>query len=273
MLAAFSIGIGTGALLCDRLSGGRIELGLVGLGALGITLFIVRLYTGSPSTTADTALLGPVAFLTTDYGSRIFFDTLLLGLFGGIYIVPLTTLIQKRSSPKHRARVIAGNNVLSALAMVLASGFAILALNIANLSIPQLFLLLGAMNAMVAVYIAWRLPEFLLRFLAWLLTPALYRLRKQGVANLPEEGPALLVCNHVSFVDAIILSATAPRPIRFVMYHKIFRIPLLSFIFRGMKAIPIAPAKEDPRLLDNAYDRIDAALAAGEWVCIFPEGG
>jgi 1-acyl-sn-glycerol-3-phosphate acyltransferase len=107
----------------------------------------------------------------------------------------------------------------------------------------------------------------------------LYRLRLHGIEGgpddkrgVPDEGAALLVCNHVSYMDALILSACIPRPARFVMYYKIFNIPVMRWIFRTAKAIPIAGARENPEVMQRAFDAVDAALAEGELVCIFPEG-
>lgn len=271
LLAAFSVGIGLGSVLCDRMSGQRVELGLVPFGAIGMTLFAVDLYFAAPGVAAGASLVGPAEFLQGSQAWRLIADIVLLGMFGGFYIVPLYALIQQRSEPSHRSRIIAGNNVLNALAMVLAAAFAIVLLGVAGLTIPQLFLLVGVLNAVVAIYIFTLVPEFLLRFIAWMLVHVMYRLRKDGLEHIPAEGPALLVCNHVSYVDAIVIAGAVRRPIRFVMYHKIFHIPVLRRIFRWMNAIPIAPAKEDPALLERAYDAIDNALANGELVCIFPE--
>lgn len=117
------------------------------------------------------------------------------------------------------------------------------------------------------------MPEFLIRFVAWLLIKAAYRLRSAGTQHIPEEGAALLVCNHVSFVDSLVVMGAAPRPVRFVMDHRIFRIPLLNYVFRHSGAIPIAPAKEDPALMEKAFAEVSTALANGELVAIFPEGG
>ncbi|MEP6702214.1 MAG: 1-acyl-sn-glycerol-3-phosphate acyltransferase, partial [Betaproteobacteria bacterium] len=114
--------------------------------------------------------------------------------------------------------------------------------------------------------------EFLMRFLCWLLVHSIYRVSKSGIDRIPDEGPAILVCNHVSFVDALIITAASPRPVRFVMDHQIFRVPVLSFVFRTANAIPIASAKVDPALLERAYDEVARALEAGELVGIFPEG-
>jgi 1-acyl-sn-glycerol-3-phosphate acyltransferase len=142
----------------------------------------------------------------------------------------------------------------------------------AGLTIPQLFLVTALLNAVVAIYIYSLVPEFLMRFLVWLLMHSVYRLDEKGLDNIPAEGAAVLVCNHVSFVDALIITAACRRPIRFVMDHNIFRIPVLNFIFRTGKTIPIASAKDDPQLLEKAYDDIAGALAHGDLVCIFPEG-
>jgi hypothetical protein len=141
-----------------------------------------------------------------------------------------------------------------------------------GLTIPQLFLVTGLMNAAVALYIYRLVPEFLLRFLAWVLTHTAYRLRTIGGDRIPDQGAAVLVCNHVSFADAVVIMGVSPRPIRFVMDHRIFRIPLINTFFRHARAIAIAPAREDPQMLEGAYARIEAALGEGELVCIFPEG-
>jgi hypothetical protein len=183
----------------------------------------------------------------------------------------LYALIQSRSAPSHRSRIIAANNILNAFFMVVAAGLAVLTLS-AGITIAQLLLLTGVLNAVVALYIFLLVPEFLLRFIDWLLVHSIYRLRASGLENIPEEGPALLVCNHQSLADALIITAACRRPIRFVMYYAIYNVPVLHWLFRSMKAIPIAGAKEAPDVLDRAYDEIAAALERGELVCIFPEG-
>ena len=125
---------------------------------------------------------------------------------------------------------------------------------------------------MVAAYIYGLVPEFLIRFIVWMLVHSIYKLDKKDIDRIPSEGAALLICNHVSFVDALIITAACRRPIRFVMDHHIFRWPILSFVFKAGRAIPIAPAKEDPALMEKAFAEVSAALAAGELVAIFPEG-
>ena len=270
LLALFSIGIGVGSLMCDRLSGHKVEVGLVPFGSIGLSLFAVDLYFASRGLQPH-GLAGIDVFVASGAHWRVAADLVLLGMFGGFYIVPLYALIQQRSDPAYRSRIIAANNILNALFMVASAGIA-LGLLKAGLSIPQLFLATGLMNAVIAVYIYLLVPEFLMRFLAWLLIHSVYRVDKEGLEQIPETGACVIVCNHVSFVDAIVIAACVQRPVRFVMDHRIFAVPLLNFIFRTMRAIPIASAKEDPALKERGFAEAAEALKAGEIVCIFPEG-
>ncbi len=270
LLALFSIGIGVGSLLCERLSGRKVELGLVPFGSIGLTLFAIDLWLASRGL-ASSAETGVAAFASSGARWRVGIDIVLLGVFGGFYTVPLYALIQARSEPSHRSRIIAANNILNAL-FIVASAVGAIALLGAGLSIPQLFLVVGVMNAVVAAYIYTLVPEFLMRFLAWILIHTMYRVREEGLDNIPEEGPCVVVCNHVSYVDAVVIAACIRRPIRFVMDHRIFRVPVLSFIFRAMRTIPIASSSEDPSVKERAYDDVASALRAGEIVGIFPEG-
>ncbi|PKM02987.1 MAG: glycerol acyltransferase, partial [Gammaproteobacteria bacterium HGW-Gammaproteobacteria-6] len=237
---------------------------------LGLTVFALDLYFARPVGSVQTGL-SAMQFLTAPGNVRVMIDLLGIGLFGGFYIVPLYALIQSRADPERLSRIIAANNILNALFMVVAALMA-MALFRAGLNIPQVFLLNALLNVLVAVYIFSLVPEFTMRFMSWLIVGVLYRLRTRGTDRVPDEGPALVVCNHVSFVDALIVMGAVRRPIRFVMYHKIFRIPVLRWIFRIARAIPIAPAKEDAALMERAFAEIDAALAAGEVVGLFPEG-
>jgi 1-acyl-sn-glycerol-3-phosphate acyltransferase len=270
LLTVFSLGIGIGSLLCEKLSGRKVEIGLVPFGSIGLSLFGIDLYFASLSYT-NMALVDAFALLALPGSLRILADLVLIGVFGGFFIVPLFALIQTRCDPKHVSRTIAGMNILNALFMVAAAGVAILLLG-QGFSIPQMFLVTALLNAAVAVYIFSLVPEFLMRFLAWLLIHTIHRVATVDVERIPEEGPAVLVCNHVSYVDAIVIGAASPRPIRFVMDHRIFKMPLLGWIFRTAKAIPIATAKEDPFLMERAFIDIAEALHQGDLVCIFPEG-
>ncbi|MPW16982.1 MFS transporter [Paraburkholderia sp. CNPSo 3157] len=271
LLATFSIGIGTGSLLCERLSKKRIEIGLVPLGSIGISVFAIDLFFASHALPKAAHLLTVAEFMTLPAHWRVLADLFLLAMFGGFYSVPLYALIQSRSQPSHRARIIAANNILNSLFMIVSSLMAV-ALTSAGVGIPGLFLLTALLNVIVAVYIYSLVPEFLLRFVAWLLVHTFYRIRLVHAERIPDEGGAVLVCNHVSYVDAIVIMAESPRPIRFVMDYRIFRTPFAGWLFRHAKAIPIAAAHEDVELLKRAYDACAKALDDGDLVCIFPEG-
>ncbi|MGE8288249.1 MAG: MFS transporter [Stenotrophomonas sp.] len=282
-LALFSLGTGVGSLLCEKLSGRIVEIGLVPLGAFGMSVFLLDLYFAR--TGAVTAAgLDVAGFLQQPGSARIVIDLLGIGLFTGFFVVPLFALIQSRTPRSEMSRVFAALNIQNSGFIVAAAVLGLLlqlkqltlfgyTLPLPGLTIPQLLLVLAIANVVVAVYIFSIVPEFLMRFLSWLMVRTLYKLRVRGVEdNVPDEGAALIVCNHVSYMDALILSATIPRPVRFVMYYKIFNIPVMRWIFRTAKAIPIASPKEDAALMQRAFDEVDAALAEGELVCIFPEG-
>ncbi|HEX6591826.1 MAG TPA: MFS transporter [Moraxellaceae bacterium] len=272
LLTVMSVGIGVGSLLCEKLSGKKVELGLVPFGAIGLTAFGIDIWLATLHHPPVTALAGTLGeFLAVPGNTRVLIDFVGLGIFSGFYIVPLYALVQARSEPSHRARVIAGNNILNALFMVVASLLTVALLK-AGVSLPELLALTAILSAIVSLYIFTLVPEFLMRFLVWMFMSAFYRVERKQVERIPEEGACVLVCNHVSFFDALILATAIRRPPRFVMDHNIFKNPLLNFIFRTARAIPIAPHKVDPVLLEKAYDDIAAALEAGEMVCIFPEG-
>ena len=271
LLATFTVGIGIGSMLCERMSGKHVEIGLVPFGSIGLTLFGLDLYFASPTGLAGTTPHELLALLSVPAIWRVLFDLMMLGAFGGFFIVPLYALVQLRSSPEHRARIIAGNNILNALFMVVGALGAAALLG-AGLAMPALFGLAALLNAVVAVYIYRLVPEFLLRFIAWLLVKAVYRLRTEGLEHIPPEGAAVLIANHVSFADAVIIMGASPRPIRFVMDHRIFKTPLLGFVFRHCGAIPIASARDDPAMMEAAFAEVSKALSHGDLVGVFPEG-
>ena len=271
LLVVFSIGIATGSLLCESLSRRHVEIGLVPFGAFGMSLFAVDLYFASRGLVHPEAALTLAQFVAAPAHWRVMADLALLALFAGLYSVPMYALIQIRSQPSHRSRIIAANNILNALFMIVSAGLAA-ALTAAGASVPQIFLLTGLANLVVAGYIFLLVPEYLLRFVAWIASRIVYRFKVRGEEHIPAQGAAILVCNHVSFVDAILLMAASPRPIAFIMDHRIFRIPLLGWLFRLAKAIPIAPQREDPATYAAAFERARQVLADGELLCIFPEG-
>jgi 1-acyl-sn-glycerol-3-phosphate acyltransferase len=271
MLMMFSLGIGIGSLLCERLSSHTVEIGLVPFGSIGLTVFAIDLYFATPPAPTGSELLTAAQLLAQPWSWRVLLDLGLIGVFGGLFIVPLYALVQQRSRPQVISRVIGANNILNAVFMVVAALFGAAVLQL-GMSLPMLLLVTGVLNACVAIYIYSLVPEFLLRFIAWILVHFIYRLDKRGLDNIPAEGPALLICNHVGFADAIVVSAACPRPIRFIMESGIFKIPVLSNVFRGMKAIPVAPAKEDPEVYARAFELVAQELRDGNLVCIFPEG-
>jgi len=270
LLTVFSLGVGAGSLLCERLSGHKVEIGLVPFGAIGLSVFGLDLFLASVGYANTTAV--DMAGFVQQHGSwRILFDCVMIGLFGGLYIVPLFAVIQTRCDRRHLSRTIAGMNIMNALFMVVAALVAMVLLQ-SGFTIPQIFLVTAILNALVALYIFTVVPEYLVRFAAWILIHTVHRVHTVNRDRIPDEGAAVLVCNHVSYVDAIVIMAASPRPIRFVMDHRIFKIPVLAWLFKTAKAIPIAPAKENPQLMERAFDQIAAALEDGDLVCIFPEG-
>ena len=271
LLVVFSIGIATGSLLCEVLSRRHVEIGLVPLGTIGMSVFAIDLYFASRGL-APSTLMGVAGFMAQPAHWRVMFDLALLSLFAGLYSVPMYALIQLRSQPTHRARIIAANNILNALFMIVSAVLAGALLK-ANFSIPQIFLFTGLANAVVAFYIFMLVPEYLLRFIAFVASRCVYRFKITGDRYIPTHGAAVLICNHVSFIDPVLLMAASPRPIYFVMDHRIFKMPVLGWFFRLLKAIPIAPRTEDPALYEAAFEAAAQVLRNGDLLAIFPEGG
>lgn len=272
ILTVFSVGIALGSMLCEKLSGRKVEIGLVPFGSFGLTVFGLLLWWHSgqmPSTLQPNDWLAVLGFSQAWW---VLFDILGLGVFGGFYIVPLYALIQSRTAENERARVIAANNILNALFMVVSALVTILLLSVAKLTIPELFLVVSLLNIAVNTYIFKIVPEFSMRFMIWLLSHSMYRVQHKNLQAIPDEGAALLVCNHVSFVDALLIGGAVRRPIRFVMYYKIYNLPVLNFIFRTAGTIPIAGRAEDEAIYERAFKKIAEYLNDGELVCIFPEG-
>ena len=271
LLVVFSVGIGAGSLMCELFSRRHVEIGLVPAGAIGMSLFAVDLYfasRGLPPVASQTV----TQFVAQPQHWRVMADLGLLALCAGLYSVPMYALIQLRCQPTHRARIIAANNILNALFMIASSVGAGVMLS-AGFTIPEVFLVTGLLNALVGVYIFLLVPEYLLRFVAFVLSRCLYRFKVRGDEHLPVAGAAIVVCNHVSYVDALLLMAASPRPMRFIMDHRIFAVPVLGWLFRLARAIPIAPQTEAPAVYAAALAAADQVLADGDLLCIFPEGG
>lgn len=281
LLVLFTSGLVLGALLCMPLSGPTVEIGLVPLGALGMTVFGIDLYLAQPdaSAHAQQLALGLVApldgwrVLASEGFWRIALDLVLIGTSAGFFIVPLFALVQQRTPRAQLGRVLAASQFLNALFIAAALSLAVLLLGPVDLDLPEFLLVVAALNAVVAFRIFALVPEFLMRLLVWLLALAMYRIEVRGVReHIPESGPVLVVCNHVGYMDALLLGGAIARPVKFVMYEGFYRLPLLNWICRAAGAIPIAGGKEDPALMQQAFERIDQALAEGEVVGFFPEG-
>jgi 1-acyl-sn-glycerol-3-phosphate acyltransferase len=267
LLTLFSIGIAVGALLCDKLSGHRIEPGIVPLGSLGLTGFGLHLFFATPA--SPTVHSDLIAFVTDPALTWVFIDLLMIGVFGGIFIVPLYSLMQQRADKAARARVIAANNIFNALFMVASAILGITLLVVIKISIAEFFLLLTVLNLLVAIYVSQLVPIFALRFFTWMITHTLYRVKHKDLHHIPEQGGALLICNHVSYMDALLLAGACHRPIRFVMFEDLYKLPVLHWFFRTSKVIPIS---HRGRTIRAAMNEIQRALDNGEVVLIFPEG-
>ncbi|NOY94339.1 MAG: MFS transporter [Deltaproteobacteria bacterium] len=266
LLAIFSVGIGLGSVACEKLTSGRIDVAIVPVAGALMVAALLDLALGSASRAVPVDAIGPLAM-----PPRVALDLLLLGASGGLFIVPLYAVMQHRAKPDERSRVIAANNIVNALFMVVAALFAVL-VRAAGASIPTLFLITALLHALVVLFVAAQVHRRLLRLVMGRVIRTLYRVRARGLEHLPEEGGALVVANHVSFVDALILGGLAHRPIRFVMYHRFFTIPGTRWFWRLAGAIPIAPRREDAAMMERAFESIDRALADGDVVGIFPEG-
>ena len=270
ILAAFSVGIGAGSVVCEKLSNGRVEPGIVPIGAFGLSFFTIHLYLGNSAVDMLPAM-GAMEFLGSRHNIRLLVDIVLIGVSGGIFTVPLYAMVQNRTERSHLSRVISGNNILNALFMVASGAYAI-ALIASGFTVPQLFLITGLINIAIALYIFRQVPEFIFRMIIWLGIHFIYRVRCKDLDNIPHDGPCVIAANHVSFVDALVIAGCCKRNVRFVMYHKIFNAPIAGILFRMANAIPIAPAAEDKQLMLQAFEEIDRALEKGHVICIFPEG-
>ena len=271
ILAVFTVAIGTGSLICERLSGRRIEIGLVPVAACGISVAGIEVYFSITAIEA-TGMRDVWTFLGGDGSVRVLFGLLLTGIFGGMYVVPLMAFIQARTPEDRRARIIAAANILNSAFMVVGALLAILWLTVLDRTIPELFLLLAVVNIGVAVYIFNRVPEFSMRFIVWLLSHTMYRVTHRGLESIPEKGGAIIVCNHVSYVDALLLAGAVRRPIRFIMFKPIYDMPVLNFVFRTGRAIPIVGRRLDEPTYEEAFRQIREGLADRDLLCIFPEG-
>lgn len=268
LLTLFSIGIAIGSLLCDRMSGHRIEPGIVPLGSMGITLFGAGLMFSTPSSLPETQSI--VAFVTDPQLLSVFVCLTMLGVSGGIFIVPLYAMMQHRAKETERAQVIAANNIWNAIFMVISAISGIVVLAVLEFTIPQFFLILSVLNLVVVIYLYAQAPDFFWRFMVWLVSHTMYRVTHKNLTNIPEKGGALIVCNHVSYMDALLLAGACPRPIRFLMDRDIYNLPMIRSFCRACKVVPIDAT--DRRSIMKAFVDVSKQLERGDVVCVFPEG-
>ena len=252
LCAALALGIGCGSVAAGYLSGNKIEYGLVPLGSVGLAVGAICL--AVPNVSFSGAMI----------------RLALLGFAGGFFIVPIAALLQHRPDPDKKGEILAMANLLSFVGVFLASGAHFL-LTKANLNPCHIFLAIGVLTVIGAVYALFLLPEALLRFALWVMTRTVYRLRVDGLDNIPGKGGALFVCNHLSFVDAMLLHASTDREVRFIMFKKIYELPWIRPFARIMRAIPIS-SEQRPREMIHAFQTASDAIRNGEVVCIFAEG-
>jgi len=276
-LAIFSVGIGIGSLLCEKLSRRGIELGIVPLGSLGITVCTAffALLIGSMHNQGVIVDNNSIKALWDAYGNEMtmmVFSLFGIGFFGGLYTVPLYAIIQTRTESDALPSVIAGNNMLNAAFMVSSALFGMALYAILGDNLSTYFYILAGMNAIVAIYIYKTVPEFFLRFCAWMISHTLYRVKYNNFDNIPDKGACIVASNHVSFMDALVVFGAVHRPVKFVMFEPIYKLPVLNRFFKAVGAIPIASKKDNPEVFEEAFNRISEYLSNGEVVCIFPEG-
>ncbi|WP_162046046.1 MFS transporter [Vibrio taketomensis] len=268
LLALFSVGIAIGSLTCDKLSNHRIEVGIVPLGSFGITLFGWLMASSIPNDLPQFASFSQ--FICHQELWPVFGYLLLLGASGGVFIVPLYALMQQRAKETERAQVVAALNIYNSMFMVGSAILGIVCLTLLELSILQLFLLLATLNFLVACYLFFQVPIFVVRFLVWVITHTIYRVKHKNLHHLPSQGGALIVCNHVSYMDALLLSAVCPRLIRFVMEEDYANLPPLKRFLNRAGVIPISATRKGS--IRQAFNEVEKALSEGHLVCIFPEG-
>ncbi|MGR5169951.1 MFS transporter [Vibrio owensii] len=273
LLALFSVGIATGSWLCEKLSFNQVELGILPFGILGLTIFSADLLWAVPAIESFPSQYYDVqSFIAQSSHIRVMIDLFLVGVSGGVFIVPLYAFIQSRSEEGECAQSIAANNIMNALFMVASAAVSILVLSVLEFSIVELFAILAVGNFIVAIYVYRQVPEFTQRFISYLLSHCLYRVSVTGRQHIPEQGAALIVANHVSYVDALILMGTSTRPVRFVMDKSISELPVLKYVFLHAGVIPICSPRKCAETYKRAFKQIEQALNNDEVVCIFPEG-
>lgn len=271
LLALFSVGIATGSMLCARICRQVIEPALAPLGLLlmGLSGGYFSLEAQALSQTLPVFTQTLTFVLTTPLWG-LFAAIFVMGVSGGLFIVPLYTQLQTRANADSRSQVIAGLNIYNALFMVASAVVGILFLGLFNGSITALFSLLAVANLILAMVFCYRKPIIVLRYLVQLLLRLCYRIRIVHPHYLPEQGGALIIANHVSYLDALLITSLTPRRIRFVMQQEYTTFAPIRRVLKGAGVIPISAQKKGS--VRQAMAEIEQALNNGELVCLFPEG-
>lgn len=272
-LATFTIGMGIGSFLAERLSQNRPEVGMVPIAAVMMSLFLADMAycAGQFSAPSGDALLGFKEFFNYDYSLRAIIDLLLVSIFGGTYIIPQFTFLQDYTPRNILSRIIAGNNIWNAIFMVSAAVL-IMVLSSLSVSIPEIFFIIAGLNFVFSFYLYFTNSSVTVRFICWFLSKTMYRLKIEGRENIPDEGAVIIACNHVSFIDWILIMSASPRPVRFVIDHAYYYAKGMRFWFKQAHLIPIATKREDPEILNQAFLDMKTGLEEGHVLGIFPEG-
>ncbi|MES2662136.1 MAG: MFS transporter [Pseudomonadota bacterium] len=269
-LGAFTSGVIIGGLLCARMSCNRVEPGMVPLGALGLTIFSIDLsFVHITDAQQSFSLL---AALSSSTHWHAIIDMILIGCAGGFFVTPLYAMIQERTRKQERARMLAMNNFLNAFSMVTSAITGLICFGWFELTLDQYFFGLAILNFFIAIYLFSFVPEFVLRFILWCLLHVVYRIKAKGFEKIPEKGPVILISNHVSYVDAVLIGSLCTRPTRFVIYKPIYDLKVLNWVFKLTRSIPINSKANDSATYHQAFETITNALNQGEIICIFPEG-
>lgn len=271
-LATFTLGIGAGSVLCEHFSRKRVELCFVALSALCMGLFLIDMYFAAESYKPISQVVSVGQFFTSGLSAyRIALDFFFLSVAGGFFIVPLFAFIQKESLPESRAQLIAANNILNALFMVIVSLLIMWGYSL-GYNVNELMLATAVSSVLLSFGIYLAIPQQCFKAIVRIWS-SFYSFKFKGEQNYPEQGAYIVACNHVSFIDWLFIMASSYRPVRFIIYFKYARIPLAKWVLKQAGVVPIAEKKENPKLITKAFAEVDVALAKGDVLGIFPEGG
>ncbi|CBW25988.1 putative membrane protein [Halobacteriovorax marinus SJ] len=271
-LASFTIGMGIGSFVAEKLSQRRPEMGMVPIAALGMSIFLLDLaYTSMNFSSTSSELMGLSEFFASENSLRSLIDLFIVSIFGGMFIIPQFTFLQDYAPRNILSRIIAGNNIWNAIFMVSAA-VAIMVLSGAGVSLPWMIAILATINIGYFFYIYFQNSAVTLRFIFWGLSKIFYNVEIEGRENIPDKGAVVIASNHVSFVDWIMVMAASPRPVRFVIDHIYYYKTGFTFWLKQAHLIPIATKKDNPEILGKAFENISEALSKEEVIGIFPEG-